>query len=261
MCCSDSMPSELVPTRRPLPFYGTWALFSRALSAFKEHDIPERLTTRTLYPLLGDEASRIVSGFSAMGWIDDRDMATAPLRQLVSAFGESSWQATLKDIVPKTYSFVPGNWANLTPEELHSAFLAHSGREVSVISSAETFFLVLAHQAGFALTEKLYRRAVRAISDAKIKGRASTDASDGGGVHNVSSVESGGSVVAIEPAAPKQPAKPSLKSRRDDSQTDAEWVTVIVKLSTLLGGSGVTDQERNAIVSTISVVGRQIRSA
>jgi hypothetical protein len=241
--------------KRPVPFYGSYASFVRALKALKESGIPKRVTARSLTPLIGDEGPRISTHFYSMGWTDADDKPTDELIRLVSAFGEDPWKATLKEVVERFYDFVPRPWADLTSGRLHEAFLSHTGRDAKVLVSAETFFLSLALECGIELSERLYMRAARAHSE--MAKRAKGDIEDAGeGADELRGSEK-----------PKALATPAVKiplAHEDGAESKSlvaisgslERINMILALSKLLGDGTLTDEERRAIGITISVLGR-----
>jgi hypothetical protein len=238
---------ESAPTRNPIPFYGSYASFLRGLKGLKEHGIPKNVNPRSLAGILSDEAPRISSGFLSMGWIDKHGRPQEDLKRLVAAFDDDSWKETLIDIIGNGYSFVPGAWSELTDIQLHEAFVSHVGREAKVMKSAETFFLSLALECGVPLTDRLYLRAQRAHSEAT---RAKTDDDE-----------------TLESTAPKEQRSDAERSREPSKDVKVahkkgeEWVSEIVKLSTILSEGNMTDQEKKAIALTISVLARRMNTA
>ena len=85
------------------------------------------------------------------GWIDDGNFPSDDLRKLVHSYREELWRSTLKEVLPKAYAFIPGNWEQITPKELHSAFVSRIGQELPVAKSCERFFLSAAAEAGYNL--------------------------------------------------------------------------------------------------------------
>jgi hypothetical protein len=242
---------DSAPARRPLPFYAPNAVFERAMTAFKEHGLPDRITTRSLTSFLDkNEAARVASGFASLGWVDEKDRSTDTLRSLVKAFETDSWQETLREVVPRTYHFIPGDWSDLTPEELRKAFVTYTGREADVMVSAETFFLALAHQAGFTLTEKLYRRANRAIIDGNkqklLREEAEEEAARGGPGH-------------FENAMPKKDGPSSSNAKRTITviPTWNNWVGLILTLIADLDEHNMTAKERDALFPLLSSLQRR----
>jgi hypothetical protein len=226
--------SEQTIIRHPIPFYGSYASFYRAMKALKDKGIPRRVNVRALTPLLGeDEAPRIVAGFLSLSWIDELRHPTDDLRRLVQAFGEKSWGATIAEILPRTYSFITGNWAELTPDKLHDAFVAYVGRDVGSIRTAETFFLCLASESGIPIDDYFYRRTARAIVDATRSIQATE-------------VESADEVNTDEPL-PAEPRK--LK--------DTEWAEKIWHLTALIDEQDMTAREKDAVLVLLSYLRRR----
>jgi hypothetical protein len=223
--------------RHPVPFYGSYASFLRAMKALKEQGIPKRVNSRSLRPLLGDEGPRLSTHFVSMGWVDQHDKPTEELAVLVRSFGEDSWKETLSAVVHRIYGFVPEPWADLTSEQLHEAFTSYAGRGAQVMTQAETFFLSLVLECGMQLPDRLYFRAERAHREAVKRGKLEIEEPE-----DTAAIVG---TVAMGIAAPLKVPRPELKQ-----------IDLILKLSTLLGDSALTDQERKAIGITISVLAR-----
>lgn len=223
--------------RHPIPFYGSYASFYRAINALKNNGLPRRIETRTLAHILETaEAPRIVSGFASLGWIDESGHPSDDLRNLVDAFGEDSWKATIADVLPRTYSFIiPENWGELTPDRLRDALVSYTGSKAEALQSAETFFLCLAYEGGFQLSEAFYRRAARAITDAK----------------RFALLGQSGSLR-------REPAKTGVSSDVTDGTLKmSDLVRQILDLAALIDEEDITDREKNAILILLSYLRRR----
>jgi hypothetical protein len=147
--------------RKPLPFYGTYALFERAMTYWKQNGIPKRFTSPALKNAVGTEASRIVSGFTGLGWIDEDGIPSDDLKRLIRSYKEDSWNDTLRSVLESTYTFIPNDWSDLTSSSLRDAFRNFVGREVGTLSGSETFFLTAAAEAGIELPDSFMNRTSR----------------------------------------------------------------------------------------------------
>jgi hypothetical protein len=225
---------------------------TQAIRALKEHGLPKRLSGRAFTTLLGDEGRRMGAHFMAMGWVDQQDRPTEELVALVEAFGSNSWREALDGMIRGTYAFVPEPWEDLTGETLREAFITHTRRaESQMIAQAETFFLSLALECGVQLTERLYFRAERAHN---LVGKRTRDEED-----TPESGEPVGKTVHEKPVISQVNLGDEVKDQLKAFGTVAESlerVSAILTLSTLLGDSGLTDQEVKAIRITLSVLGR-----
>jgi len=228
---------DSTPTKRPIPFYGSYASFLRAMRELKENGIPHRVTTKALGPLLKDDTNRVVAGFAANGWIDANGVPSDDLQRLVASFGSDMWKAALYGIVPHTYAFISSDWADLTRATLRDAFVSHTGRDAEAIRSAETFFLCLATEAGFRFPDEFDRRVVRQIADARR------------------------SISSDRTSAPEKAVTPPVATGGSISAKSHELIDLIVKLSALLGEGNMTDLERKSVGVTISFLARQMNTA
>lgn len=237
------------PLRNPVPFYGSYASFIRMMKAFKEHGLPRRVSSRTLAPLLGEEAARVATHISSMGWVDEINAPSKTFRDLVDSFGEPNWQQSLLGMVREFYQFVPEPWEDLTAEKLHEAFLAYTGREARVLTSAETFFLSLALECQINLPDRLFLRANRAHLEAR---RSKEEADE----------------LELELPERKEELADTPKSATKGSQNTQkhgrqyEYAGQIECLSKLLvGATDMTDAERNAAVTLIGYFARAMNAA
>jgi hypothetical protein len=234
------MTLEAPPTIRQIPFYASYASFYRAMNALKKHGLPRRLETRVLMPHLGDDASRIIAGFSTLGWIDENGRPTDDLKKLVKAFGENSWSGTVAEVMRRTYSFIPGDWADLTPPQLRDAFVAYVGHDVESLRPAETFFLCLATEGALAIYHpKFHRRVARAIKDAKRSIRISDETKQ-----SDENEETG-----------KKENKP--KEESTVIQSGNRWIEQILNLTSLIDELDMTDREKNAVLILLSYLRRR----
>jgi hypothetical protein len=244
---------ESTAVRRPVPYYGSWASFVRALKALKEQpQIPKRINPRSLGPLLGEEATRTSTNLIAMGWVDENDHPSQDFVALVGAFGEESWKKTLTEVVRKAYSFVPDDWGDLTKATLHDAFVAYTGREAKVLTSAETFFLSLALECGINIPDRLYLRAARAHAGRRSKTEEEAD-------EEFSEVQSG-EVVNEPRVEPKRVVTKDKDHSFKPGKTDT-WFDQVLELTTLVGKTGMSDAEKEDILTIIRNYGKRMASA
>jgi hypothetical protein len=220
--------------RRPIPFYGSYAAFYRAMKALKEIGVPRRIDSHTLTPKIGaDESPRIVSGFQSLGWIDEIGTPSDDLVTLIRAFGEDTWPSAIADVLPKTYSFIPPEWEDLTPPKLREAFSTYIGRDVGAIRTAETFFLCLASEGRFKIPDAVIRRVDRAVSDAKR-----------------TILIAGINERAKNETDPVRPAKSNPTEGRRSAQPS--WIDQIWNLTALIDEQDMTDREKNAVLILLS---------
>jgi hypothetical protein len=224
--------------RKPIPFYASYAAFYRALRGLKKAPLPRRLDARTLAFLGPDETGRIITNLAAINWIDANGYVSDEFRTLVEAFETDGWPEAIRTILPKTYSFIEGDWNDLTPEKLREAFLSYIGRDADAIRPAETFFLCLAAEGGFPIPDKLYRRVARAISDAHRGGRDAPRDDDGDVVH----IADDG---ILEPTNLNRTAMATaaLKLKKD---VWSDWVDKLLSLTSHL--DEMTEQEKDAVL-------------
>jgi hypothetical protein len=230
-----------------MPFYASYAAFYRAMHALQQQGIPRRITTRQ-FAQLKDDASRVVAGFTSIGLIDDDGTPSSELRQLVRAFGTSSWPSLIRGLVQRAYSFVPATLDEMTRPQLHEVFVSHLGRDAESMRNVETFFLCLAAEAGLPMSEPLMRGADRGVGDAKRW-------------LLLSNIESG-SVKESDAPTDFAPASETTNTNvnRNVNRT-ARFADQIVKLTSLLSEGDMTDDEKRAVITVLSYLGRQMNAA
>lgn len=223
------------------------------MKAFAPNNVPRRISTRTLQPILGDEATRIAMHFVSMKWVDDLGRPTDDLRALVAAYDSERWKDVLLATIKEFYKFVPLPWEDLTTESLHAAFVQYTGRESRILISAETFFLALAHECGVNLTDRLWKRANRAHIEAK-RPKDEEDAE----LEAISLKDEKDAEEKHDSAI-----KASSKTAKISSSLQKDHMTQIEYLSKLLAanGSEMTTEERNAVVTLIGYFGRTMHIA
>jgi hypothetical protein len=237
--------------RRPIPFYQSYAVFYRAMKALKEHGIPTRVDTRRLEPYIGDEAGRVAAGLASLGWIDEIGRPTNDFKNLVAAFGTEKWSAALAELVPRTYSYLPPGLENITTTQLKDAFIAYAGRDSGAIRNAETFYLCLASEAGFQLSDSFYRRAARAIGDAK---RTILDDSADGPANTATPTVATTPVSAVAKEAAQ---RGSGTGQRDSAHSLTFWDGLILKLTPLVDAKDMTETERSGLFALLGYSVRQ----
>jgi hypothetical protein len=130
-----------------------------------QNGLPELVEVEALTFLSPDTARRLLSGFRAMGWIDKVGIPSEELRTLVKAKNTPEWESILRAVLQKSYSFIPGDWEQLTAAQLSAAFREYTGRDDEALNGAQTFFIAAAAEAGFRLASELAVRASRARGD------------------------------------------------------------------------------------------------
>ena len=209
------------------------------MRVLKNGGLPRRIETRVFVTIEG-EASQVVAGLSALGWIDEAGRPTEDLRRLVSAFGTEAWGHLLAEILPRAYPFLQElDLESATNNVLREAFVSHIGRDAETLRNAETFFLCLATEAGRPMSEHFSRRASRGVGDAKRWLRVA---------------ETG--VLEEEVTKPFGLDEPS-KAKANSSEGIGSLATKIVAL---LGEGDMTDGEKTAVVTLLSYLGRRLKT-
>jgi hypothetical protein len=167
---------------RRLPFYGSYALFERLMSLLKDKGVPRKIDSGFLLPNLGSDSARAVSGLMGNGWIDDDHVPSSDLRKLVDAYRSDAWAPVLREVLTRAYSYVPGDWTEIAPSELHQSFVKHVGKEPDALRSCERFFLSAIQDAGIKPSVDFANRTVRlrqsSSASSEIKSHSGMNISD-----------------------------------------------------------------------------------
>ncbi|MDQ6867390.1 MAG: DUF5343 domain-containing protein [Pseudomonadota bacterium] len=208
----------------------------------KNGGLPRRIETRVFANKLEGEASRVVAGFNALGWIDEAGRPTEDLRRLVSAFGTEELGSVLAEVLPRAYPYLQElDLESTTNNALREAFVSYIGREPETLRNAETFFLCLATEAGRPMSEHFSRRASRGVGDAKRWFRVAET-----GVLEEK---------VTKPVGLDDPPKTNANS----SEGIGSLASKIVELTALLGEGDMTDEEKTAVVTLLSYLGRRLK--
>jgi hypothetical protein len=227
------------PSRRQIPFYGSYAGFYRAMKVLKNGGLPRRIETRVFSTKLEGEASRVVAGFSALGWIDEAGCPTEDLRRLVSAFGTEEFGSVLAEVLPRAYPYLQElDLESATNNELRETLVSYIGRKPETLRNAETFFLCLATEAGRPMSEGFSRRASRGIGDAK----RWLQLPDSGELEEKVTIE----------------LDDSPKAKTNSSERVGSLTNKVRELTSLLSEGDLTDEEERAVGTLLSYLGRRL---
>jgi hypothetical protein len=204
-----------------------------------------------------DLAARIAAGFYSLGWIDDDGRPSEDLKYLVEAFGGETWSSVVADVIRRTYSFVPGDWSDLTPGNLREAFVAYVGYDAESLTSAETFFLCLASDAGLPIFHpKFNRRISRALKEAHrvLKPQADEE------LEEVLHEPRRGVMSECSNTINDKPTPPKTYDIRPDKETrprPVTWMEQIFNLTTLIDEADMTEREKSAILVLLQYARRR----
>lgn len=162
-------------------------------------------------------------------------MPSEDLKALVKAKNTPEWQATLRAVLQKAYSFIPGDWEQLTADQLSRAFREYTGRSEDALNGAQTFFIAAAVDAGIRLTAELALRGTRARGDYNINF----------GFHN---------------ATPKPGNKSANGSDRTNGAVDPNGdddVAQVWSLVALIDDASMTEKEKTAVLTLLAYLKRR----
>ena len=240
---NDGMLESPAPTKPP--FYGSYVVFFKALRGLKKNAMPRRISS-AIFTDLHDEASRIVAGFTGLGWLDDVGFPQSDLIRLVEAFDTPNWKSTLIEVVPRSYSFLPRNVEDFSRDDFDKAFKDYIGRDLSSTRNGITFFLCLAYEAGYTLTDEMVRRATRGVAEAKKW-------------LQMDKYESGESV-PFERVATKVTDETEVPDtvEMEGRQALVKSRDLAMGLVSLIGKKDVTEQERSAFGTVLAYLSRHM---
>jgi hypothetical protein len=147
-------------SRPPLPYYGPVKAFLRAIDFCKDNGTPAPFTIKAMKEVTSDAiAQRIVSGFTALGWIDSYGRPSTDFLALVEARGTENWTACLREVVQRAYRFLSGyDLKTATLDQLVDVFQQHVGRTDKSITRAVLFYAAIATEAGIEINPAFKHR-------------------------------------------------------------------------------------------------------
>jgi len=208
------------------------------MDQFQQTGLSEPIDLDAVTVVSRDAARRLLSGFRAMGWVDEAGIPSEDLRALVRAKNTPEWQSTLRMVLRKAYSFVPDDWEQLTADQLSAAFRKHAGRDADALNGAQTFFIAAAADAGFRLASKLGGRASRARSDnsANFKFREATSRSD---------------------TEDKQTNRSKRTNGAANPNASDDVATQVLNLVALFDDASMTEKEKSAVLTLLAYLKRR----
>lgn len=224
------------PVPPMMPFYASYVVFFKAMKVLKSGELPRRITSGT-FSTLGDDASRVVRGFWAMGLIDEAGFPTEDFRVLVAAFQTHRWPEALRKIIASAYAYVPLNeLGEMTRQQLTEIFVARAGRQPDAMRNAETFFLCLVSEAGLTMAGELSKRAVRGVTEAHRWLRLAD-------------------LDAVPP--PRNVSAPVEPEKR--KQHSVVLSSLLAELATLLSDDDMTAEEKRGAIAFMALIGRRLK--
>jgi hypothetical protein len=145
-------------TRGHRPPYVSYPSFKTLIGEFHDHDIPTRIDRSVLTRFSGIVGTQLLTALRFLSLIDESSAPTDRLRELVAAYGTSSWAQSLLAILHEEYGpMFQLDLAAATSSHFTETFRkAYPGSD-AVSQKCVAFFLGAAKDAGIAVSERVLK--------------------------------------------------------------------------------------------------------
>ena len=135
-------------TKRPIP-YVSFATFETFVSDLRENGIPARIDRSVLKRFAGGTASQLLTSLKAMGLMEENNVPTAALRNLVNAHATEGWKDEISDLTCRVFEPICAmDLTTATPSQFAETFRASFSGGEEVQRKGAAFFFNAAKVAG-----------------------------------------------------------------------------------------------------------------
>jgi hypothetical protein len=151
----------LAPQHKSLiPAPMAFKLFLNVVAYFKAHGLPEIYTRKAVPKIIPDNLRyRTRLSLRSLNLITDDRRVLKSFHELVKAWDTPHWLGVMQALIRNAYPFMADqDLTAMSAAKLHTMFVAHVGKDSTILSKSEMFFLNLAAAAGLELSDSLQRR-------------------------------------------------------------------------------------------------------
>jgi hypothetical protein len=151
----------LAPQQKNLiPAPMAFKLFQSLLAYFKAHGLPEVYTSKAVPKIIpANLRYRTRLSLRSLKLITDDRRVLKSFHELVKAWDTPHWLGALQGLIRNAYPFMTDqDLTAMSAAKLHTVFVAHVGKDSTILSKSEMFFLNLAASAGMVLSDSLQKR-------------------------------------------------------------------------------------------------------
>jgi hypothetical protein len=133
----------------PTPPYIAYKTLQTLLGDLKAHGLPPQIDRSVLTRFSGGVQGQLMIALRVLGLLDDKNVPTAKLASLVSAYETDAYKEHLKALVQETYPYVMNiGLTTATPSMFTKAFSDATGAGEESLRKCRAFFLAAARDAG-----------------------------------------------------------------------------------------------------------------
>lgn len=134
--------------KRPIP-YVSFATFETFVSDLRENGIPSRIDRSVLKRFAGGTASQLLTSLKALGLMEESNIPTPALRQLVNAHATEKWKDEISDLTCRVFEPIClMDLTAATPSQFSEQFRASFAGGDEVQRKGAAFFFNAAKVAG-----------------------------------------------------------------------------------------------------------------
>jgi len=211
------------------PAYISFKSFLTFIEDQKEHGLPTEIDRSVLTRFSGSVSGQLIAALKFLRLIDDEQVVQDELQALVDAYGTERWQATLAQLVRRSYAPIVGeDLTRLTPAKFHEVFKSNYPAKDAVIRKCEVFFLKAAEAAAIEVNPRIAKHRASRQSGAgrRSTGKAGREASNGDSQRN----GAGRSEQQDPPAATVQTPAAMLFDLLDPDEMDEDEQSAVFTL-------------------------------
>jgi hypothetical protein len=145
---------------KSIPAPMAFTLFRSVVANFKKVGLPDVYGGKTVPAFIpANLRYRARLSLRSLKLIADDGQVLKSFHELVKAWDTPHWLGALQGLIRNAYPFMADqDLTAMTAAKLHTVFVAHVGKDSTILSKSEMFFLNLAASAGMVLSDSLQKR-------------------------------------------------------------------------------------------------------
>jgi len=219
-----------------IPAPMAFTLFRSVVAHFKRVGLPDVYGGKSVPSFIpANLRYRTRLSLRSLKLIADDGRVLKSFQEVVAAWNTPHWLGALQGLMRHAYPFMADeNLTAMNAAKLHAAFVAHVGKESTILSKSEMFFLNLAASAGMVLSDSLLKRVEAS------EARSTTDPA-----------ATPKKVAAKKSAKTGASAKESVAMKHHPKLIPVEQVDKILEVLKLFEGKGMNAVELGAVMTLL----------
>lgn len=160
----------------PTPPYIAYKTLQTLLGDLKVHGLPPQIDRSVLTRFSGGVQGQVMIALRVLGLVDDKNVPTQKLVNLVEAHGTDRYQTVIRSLVEETYPYVLNiDLASATPSMFTKTFSEATGAGEESLRKCRAFFLSAARDAGITIGTRIEKAKFprsRSANGKKVKSKA-----------------------------------------------------------------------------------------